>query len=112
MPWGKDVQEMILRHFVLPIRVTNENLDTSRVVFYEELKPRGENLSMKDAILEVNHWCHEKVTYQPSDARTSSPLATVKTSLGRCGEETWRNAAKSERCATVVRRRRDEGQGH
>ena len=87
MPWGKAVPEMIFRHFVLPIRVNNENLDTSRVVFYEELKPRVENLSMKDAILEVNHWCHEKVTYQPSDARTSSPLATVKTSLGRCGEE-------------------------
>lgn len=87
MPWGMSVPEMIFRHFVLPIRVNNENLDTSRTVFYEELKPRVENLSMKEAILEVNHWCHEKVTYQPSDARTSSPLASVKTSLGRCGEE-------------------------
>ena len=87
MPWGKDIPEMIFRHFVLPVRVNNENLDTSRVEFYKELKPRVENLSMKDAILEVNHWCHEKVTYQPSDARTSSPLASVKTSFGRCGEE-------------------------
>ena len=33
------------------------------------------------------HWLHEKATYAPSDARTSSPLATVKTTLGRCGEE-------------------------
>lgn len=87
MPWGSTIPEMIFRHFVLPIRVNNENLDTSRTVFYDELKPRVENLSMKDAILEVNHWCHEKVTYQPSDARTSSPLASLKTSYGRCGEE-------------------------
>ncbi|MDR0756291.1 MAG: transglutaminase-like domain-containing protein, partial [Tannerella sp.] len=43
--------------------------------------------SLRDAALEVNHWCHEKVVYTPSDARTSSPLATVKTAYGRCGEE-------------------------
>ena len=42
---------------------------------------------MKDAILEVNHWCHEKVTYRPTDGRTSSPLASVCTAYGRCGEE-------------------------
>ena len=85
--WGPEIPEMIFRHFVLPIRVNNENLDTSRVVFFEELKPRVEGLTMAEAILEVNHWCHEKVTYQPSDARTSSPLNTVKNALGRCGEE-------------------------
>jgi hypothetical protein len=42
---------------------------------------------MKEAALEVNHWCHEKVTYRGSDERTSSPLSTIKTSWGRCGEE-------------------------
>ncbi len=87
MEWGRKIPEMIFRHFVLPIRVNNENLDTSRVVFFEELKPRVAGLSMTDAILEVNHWCHEKVSYQPSDARTSSPLATMCNALGRCGEE-------------------------
>ena len=85
MKWK--VPEREFRHFVLPIRVNNENLDTSRVVFYRELKPRVEGLSMADAILAVNHWCHEKMTYQPSDARTSSPLASVQNALGRCGEE-------------------------
>lgn len=49
--------------------------------------PRVKGLSMLDAVLEVNHWCHEKVNYQPADARTSAPLATVKTAYGRCGEE-------------------------
>ena len=81
------VPEREWRHFVLPVRVNNESLDGHRVVFQEELLPRIEGLSMQDAILEVNHWCHEKVTYQPSDARTSSPLNTVKNALGRCGEE-------------------------
>ena len=85
MKWK--VPEREFRHFVLPIRVNNENLDTSRTAFYRELKPRVKGLPMKDAILEVNHWCHEKMTYQPSDARTSSPLASVQNALGRCGEE-------------------------
>lgn len=87
MPWGKIIPEREFRHFVLPIRVNNENLDDSRKVFFEELKDRVKNLSLYDAVLEVNHWCHEKVVYTPSDARTSSPLASVKTAYGRCGEE-------------------------
>lgn len=87
MPWGKQIPEREWRHFVLPVRVNNENLDSARMVFYRELKPRVEHLSMADAILEVNHWCHEHVTYKPSDERTSSPLATLRTAHGRCGEE-------------------------
>lgn len=87
MPWGKTVPEDIFRHFVLPARVNNEHLDSARVVFYGELKDRVKSLSLYDAILEVNHWCHEKAVYMPSDARTSSPLATVRTAYGRCGEE-------------------------
>ena len=87
MPWGKNVPELLFRHFVVPIRVNNEALDNARSVFYAELKDRIKGMSMMDAIIEVNHWCHEKVTYQPSDARTSAPLATLKTATGRCGEE-------------------------
>lgn len=87
MPWGKSIPEREFLHFVLPVRVNNEHLDESRFVFYNELAPRLKGLSMADAVLEVNHWLHEKATYRPSDSRTSPPLATVKTSFGRCGEE-------------------------
>ncbi len=85
--WGERIPEDIFRHFVLVYRVNNENLDTARMVFFQELKDRVKGLSMYDAALEVNHWCHEKVTYRPSDSRTSAPLATLRTALGRCGEE-------------------------
>ena len=87
MPWGKKVPELLFNHFVLPLRVNNEALDMSRPVFFKELKERVAGMSMEDAILEVNHWCHEHVTYQPSDARTLSPLACMNTAIGRCGEE-------------------------
>ncbi len=87
MPWGKAVPEDVFRHFVLVYRVNNENLDTARMVFYRELKDRVKGMTIEEAALEVNHWCHEHVAYRASDSRTSSPLATMRTSLGRCGEE-------------------------
>ncbi len=85
--WGDKIPEEIFRHFVLPPRVNNENLDTARQVMLRELKERVEGLSMYEAALEVNHWCHEKVTYRGSDTRTSAPLATMLSGYGRCGEE-------------------------
>ena len=87
MAWGKEVPEDVFRHFVLVYRVNNENLDTARMVFYRELKERVKGMTMEEAALEVNHWCHEHVAYRASDIRTSAPLATMRTSLGRCGEE-------------------------
>ena len=87
MPWGQTVPNDLFLHYVLPVRINNENLDTSRVTFYNELKDRVKGLSMADAILEVNHWCHEKVVYSPSDGRTMSPSACVRNAQGRCGEE-------------------------
>lgn len=85
--FGWNVPEDIFRHFVLVYRVNNENLDTARTYFYNEIKERIKGMSLEEAALEVNHWCHEHVTYRASDGRTSAPLATLRTSLGRCGEE-------------------------
>lgn len=42
---------------------------------------------MEEAALEVNHWCHEKAIYKPTNARTCSPLTMTTTAYGRCGEE-------------------------
>ena len=87
MPWGKQIPEEIFLHYVLPHRVNNENLDEARAVLFNQLRDRVKGLSLGDAVLEVNHWCHGRVTYRPSDMRTSAPLATVRTAWGRCGEE-------------------------
>lgn len=87
LPWMKNIPEREFKYFVLPLRVNNEAIDEHRPAFYSELRDRVKNLSMEDAILEINHWCHEKATYQPSDSRTHSPLQTVSSAIGRCGEE-------------------------
>ncbi|MBR5053672.1 MAG: transglutaminase domain-containing protein [Bacteroidaceae bacterium] len=87
MPWGEKVPGREWRHFVLPLRVNNEDLDSFRIVYYDELKERVKGKTMYAAVLEVNHWCHEHVSYQPSDSRTSSPMNTLRSAIGRCGEE-------------------------
>lgn len=87
MPWGNDLDEGLIRHFVLPMRVNNEPLDESRAYLFGELRPLVEHLALPQAILAVNHWCHSRMTYTPSDGRTSSPLQSLRTAYGRCGEE-------------------------
>ena len=85
MAW--DIPEREFRHFVLPLRVNNETLDDFRTVYADTLCARVKGMSLADAAIEINHWCHEQATYKPSDARTSSPMATMRNGLGRCGEE-------------------------
>jgi len=85
--WGSSIPEEIFLHYVLPCRINNENLDSFRIKYHFELSERIKGLEMGAAALEINHWCHEKVTYQPSDIRTSGPLSTILSARGRCGEE-------------------------
>ena len=85
MKW--DIPEREFRHFVLPVRVNNENLDDFRLVYADSLCERVKGMTMEQAALEINHWCHERMTYIPSDGRTLGPMASIRSGLGRCGEE-------------------------
>ncbi|MBB3113387.1 transglutaminase-like putative cysteine protease [Paenibacillus phyllosphaerae] len=87
MPWGARVPDGLFLHFVLPYRVNTENIEDSRGMLHDMLAPRTASLSMADAILETNYWCHEKATYIGSDLRTMSPLTMIRNARGRCGEE-------------------------
>lgn len=86
-PWGNDIPDDIFLHYVLPCRINNENLDSFRIVYYDEIINRVEGMEIVEAALEINHWCHEKVSYQPADIRTSAPMSTILSARGRCGEE-------------------------
>ncbi|MBO2944662.1 transglutaminase domain-containing protein [Paenibacillus sp. F411] len=87
VPWGERVPDPLFLHFVLPYRVNTEHIENSRGLLHGELAERTSRLSMKEAILETNYWCHEKATYIGSDLRTASPLTTLRAARGRCGEE-------------------------
>jgi len=86
-PWGPGIPADIFYPYVLPFRVNNEPPDSFRTRMFGELHKRIKGLNLRQAILEINHWCHEKVTYRSTDERTSAPLATMQTAYGRCGEE-------------------------
>jgi len=81
------IPEREFRHFVLPLRVNNETLDDFRTLYADTLCARVKGMDLAAAALEINHWCHEQAVYSPSDARTSSPTATMRNGVGRCGEE-------------------------
>lgn len=85
--WKEIVPEDIFFNFVLHYRINNEAVEDCRMFFYNELKNRIRGKSMEEAALEVNIWCAEHVTYQSTDDRTASPLTVLKSSYGRCGEE-------------------------
>jgi transglutaminase-like putative cysteine protease len=91
--WSDRVPDSLFLHFVLPLRVNNEALDSARLILPGMLRERLQYMSMRSVVLEINHWCHERVTYAPSDARTRSPLATMRNARGRCGEESVFTAA-------------------
>ncbi|UPK45154.1 transglutaminase domain-containing protein [Paenibacillus pabuli] len=87
VPWGERVPDHLFLHFVLPYRINTENIEDFRGIIFDELAERTAKLSMADAILETNYWCHEKATYIGSDLRTISPLSMIRNARGRCGEE-------------------------
>lgn len=86
-PFCKDISEEMFTHFVFCPRVNSEKIVDCRSFFYDKLIGRIADLSGVEAMLEVNRWCAENMTYQMSDARTESPLAAYASGLGRCGEE-------------------------
>lgn len=87
MPWGKEVSDDDFLQFVIPCHINNEHLEFYQEIFYNELKPRIAQMSRKEAAIEINFWCFEKATYQPTSMRTAAPLTTLKNAFGRCGEE-------------------------
>lgn len=87
VPWGAAIPEDVFRSFVLFPLVNNEPLEDNRSVFFREIWPRVEGMSMREAVLAVNLWCLEKATYRSTDERTASPQTVVRRAFGRCGEE-------------------------
>lgn len=85
MNWG--VSEKLFRHFVLPLRVSNEALDDFRTRYADSLCTLVEGLSMTDAVQEINHWCLQHATYRKTQGRTQSPLQVICQGGARCSEE-------------------------
>lgn len=86
-PWCAALPEPLFLRGVLCPRINTEELADCRGLFCRELEPLVRGLALGEAILEVNRWCAQHVTYRSTDDRTSSPLAIYRRGWGRCGEE-------------------------
>jgi transglutaminase-like putative cysteine protease len=84
-PWGKSIPEEIFLHYVLPCRVGGGKLDSFRIAYYDEIQRRVKGMDALHAALEINHWCHEKVTYQNIPGMTPGPMNIILSACGRCG---------------------------
>ena len=83
----KSVPQDLFFSYVLHHRVNSEWLDGSRAALLTELLPLVQGKTMEQAALAVNYWCYSQATYTPADDRTLGPLAIMRRTLGRCGEE-------------------------
>lgn len=86
-PFCKDLPEDLFLHFVFYPRVNSENIEDCRRFFYDKIMPRVAGMDTAEAVLEINRWCCEQVTYQASNDRTESPVTAYYSGIGRCGEE-------------------------
>lgn len=87
LEYTKAIPAEVFFPYVLYHRVNSENLDGSRGFLMEELLPHVRGKSLEQAALSVNYWCYAHATYTPADDRTLGPLAVLRRTLGRCGEE-------------------------
>lgn len=86
-PYLKNVPEEIFLCFVLQPRVGNEQLSDCRQLFYDMTRERIKSLDAEDAVIELNYFNAENLTYKSTDSRTLSALSAMKAHFGRCGEE-------------------------
>lgn len=87
LDYVRTIPQEIFFPYVLTHRVNSECLDCSRGELMAELLPIVQGKPMEQAALAVNYWCYSRATYTPSDDRTLGPLAVLRRTLGRCGEE-------------------------
>lgn len=86
-PYRKEMPEDIFLNYVLYHRINEEEIKPCRAFFGEQLAGCVAGHDIETAALEVNYWCASEMTYQSTDARTSSALDVYRCGYGRCGEE-------------------------
>ena len=85
IPWCRELPEEVFLRHVLYYRVNSEKIEDCRPFFYQDTIERIRGLSMREAVIELNYYAAEHVTYRASDLRTLSPLTVYASGDGRCG---------------------------
>ncbi|MFO7810586.1 MAG: transglutaminase domain-containing protein [Candidatus Delongbacteria bacterium] len=79
--------DTVFKHFVLPLRASQEPFEDWRKRFYDELYPKVKDIKdIEKAAIVVNLWALEQMTYKPTHGKDQGPLTTIKRGYGRCEE--------------------------
>lgn len=82
------MSEEIFCQYVVYHRVNTEDISPCRRFFFDKVNTQVDaKSSMEEAVLALNYWCAQEVTYRVSDNRTVSPFTAYRSAYGRCGEE-------------------------
>ena len=86
MPWGEKVPGREWRHFVLPLRVNNEDLDSFRIVYYDELKERVKGMMTLiyiDMVREITCKCLHVIIFSEKIAVGSAMSECIQSPVFR-----------------------------
>jgi hypothetical protein len=92
MSWGGGVSELYFFHYVLPYRAhPPEPAQKWRKIFYDEIAPRVQGMTIEEAAVEANQWASSKAVYDKArcpNPRDPGVLNTIRNGYGYCGELT------------------------
>lgn len=87
MKYSSIYDDTIFKHFVLPLRVSQEPFEDWREEFYSQLYPLVKDVSdIEEAAILVNLWAEEQMTYKPTHGKDQAPITTIRRGYGRCEE--------------------------
>jgi|GEM_PF-489054 len=79
--------ESVFKHFVLPLRSSQEPFENWRGRFYKEIYPLVKDVAdIEEAAILVNLWTEEQMTYKSTHGKDQGPLTTIRRGYGRCEE--------------------------
>ena len=85
--YSEQYDDKIFKHFVLPLRMSQEPFEEWRKDFYIELKPIVEKIEdIEEAAIAINFWAYEQMTFKSTHGRDQGPITTMKRGWGRCEE--------------------------
>jgi hypothetical protein len=85
--YSDQYDDEIFKHFVLPLRASQEPFEDWRERFYKEISPLVKDVpDIEEAAILVNLWAEEQMTYKPTHGKDQGPLTTIRRGYGRCEE--------------------------
>jgi transglutaminase-like putative cysteine protease len=87
LPYTKDIPEELFRHFILPLRISQEPFEEWRKKFYDDLYDKVSRVStINEAIMIADLYYTEGVYFKQTSGRDQGPLLCIKRGYGRCEE--------------------------